>query len=213
MASRAVSARAPAWRETVRRGALRSGAIVGAIALLAATLIVALALVSYHPSDPSMNTAAGGPAANWIGPAGAWASDLLLWTFGPPIALLVPIALLTAIRLWRDVPVSGWRRRTILGTHGIALIGVALCLFKGDAVAGLPAGLGGAVGLAGAHGLRALAGLAPNEQLQTLIAGVAMIALAILGIVVWAKSLDLDEAERAFLFRRRESGDAPPARA
>lgn len=50
MASRA---EAPLWRETVKAGALRSGALIVAIALFALTLAMAVALASYRPSDAS----------------------------------------------------------------------------------------------------------------------------------------------------------------
>ena len=57
MASRAQPA---LWRETVKAGAVRSGALIAAIALFVATLLMALALASYHASDPALNTASGG---------------------------------------------------------------------------------------------------------------------------------------------------------
>ena len=61
MASRAQPA---LWRETVKAGAVRSGALIAAIALFVGTLLMALALASYHPSDPALNTASGGDPAN-----------------------------------------------------------------------------------------------------------------------------------------------------
>ena len=58
---------------------------LGLVLVLAALLLI-LALVTYHPSDPSLNTATGlaAPHAvrNWIGLFGAWLSDLLLQTLG-----------------------------------------------------------------------------------------------------------------------------------
>jgi S-DNA-T family DNA segregation ATPase FtsK/SpoIIIE len=58
---------------------------LGLVLVLAALLLI-LALVTYHPSDPSLNTATG-PATphavrNWIGLFGAWLSDLLLQALG-----------------------------------------------------------------------------------------------------------------------------------
>jgi S-DNA-T family DNA segregation ATPase FtsK/SpoIIIE len=67
--------------------------IIGTVGIL-----LCLALVSYHPGDPSWNVepgsgAAGGGTANWMGPVGAWLADLLVSAFGVP-SLVVPVALL-----------------------------------------------------------------------------------------------------------------------
>jgi S-DNA-T family DNA segregation ATPase FtsK/SpoIIIE len=60
--------------------------IVLGLMLALAALLLLLALATYHPSDPSLNTASGeaGPHAvrNWIGLCGAWVSDLLLQALG-----------------------------------------------------------------------------------------------------------------------------------
>jgi len=40
------------------------------------------ALVSYHPGDPSLNTAADGPARNLMGRPGAYLADVAMQTFG-----------------------------------------------------------------------------------------------------------------------------------
>ena len=57
-------------------------------------LVLLLALVSYHPADPSLDTAAealGSHAArNWMGIFGAWCADLLLQVFGIA-SFLLPI--------------------------------------------------------------------------------------------------------------------------
>ena len=68
MASRA---QPPLWRETVRAGAVRSGALIAAITLVALVALIVVALASYHASDPSLNTASAGPARNWLGRGGA----------------------------------------------------------------------------------------------------------------------------------------------
>jgi S-DNA-T family DNA segregation ATPase FtsK/SpoIIIE len=56
------------------------------LVLLLVSLLLLLALATYHPSDPSLNTAtdlAGPhPTRNWIGLFGAWLSDLLLQSLG-----------------------------------------------------------------------------------------------------------------------------------
>jgi S-DNA-T family DNA segregation ATPase FtsK/SpoIIIE len=64
--------------------------------LLMVSLLVFLALATWHASDPSLNTAADPTAVhaarNWIGLLGAYASDLLLQTFGLT-AFLLPFCL------------------------------------------------------------------------------------------------------------------------
>ncbi len=56
------------------------------LVLVTAALMLLLALATYHPTDPSWNTASGavGPhaARNWTGLFGAWLGDLLLQTLG-----------------------------------------------------------------------------------------------------------------------------------
>jgi S-DNA-T family DNA segregation ATPase FtsK/SpoIIIE len=56
------------------------------LVLLLGSLLLLLALATYHPSDPSLNTAAGisapHAARNWVGLFGAWLSDLLLQWLG-----------------------------------------------------------------------------------------------------------------------------------
>jgi len=54
------------------------------------SLLVLLALATYHASDPSLDTAAGLPVRNWAGLFGAWIGDLLLQTLGVT-AFLLPL--------------------------------------------------------------------------------------------------------------------------
>ncbi len=207
MATRVADQEGPGWREAMSRGFARSGALAGAIALAASAFLLALALVSYRPSDAALNTAAGGAPHNWVGGAGAWTSDLLLSLFGPAVGLVVPLLLIMALRLWHDRFVGPWKRNLPLALLGIALVGTALALFREASVAGLPGGLGGAVGYLVAKlvglALSPISDLAIRWWVQ--IASIAAIGLG--GLIVWAISLDLDEIERDWLFRRRESYD------
>ncbi|MGE5571382.1 MAG: DNA translocase FtsK [Rhodospirillales bacterium] len=67
---------------------------------LIAGLLVWLSLVSYHPGDPSWNTAAGGARTrNLIGPAGAHLSDLAFQAFGA-LAFALPIVLVVLAWNW-----------------------------------------------------------------------------------------------------------------
>ena len=67
-------------------------------------------------------------------------------------------------------------RGLLLAAVGAVLLGVALGLTSGSAVSGLPAGWGGALGLAAAHGVDSGVGLIGNPQ----IAGPARLAVLLL---------------------------------
>ena len=203
-----MASQTPAWRDSIKRGALRSGALAGAVTLLIGTLLLVLALLSYRPSDPSMNTAAAGPARNLVGAPGAWSADFLLWIFGPAIGLIVPLLLFMTLRLWHDRPAGRWRRMIPQALGGIALIGIALALAIGGSVSGLPGGLGGAIGIVGAGVADWALAPIPDPQIHywSRIAVLAVVAIA--GLVIWAKSLELDDIERGWLFRRRERDDS-----
>ena len=215
MASRARTEAVSIWGDAIRRGVTRSGAIAVTIVLAAVTVFALLALVTYHGSDPAMNTAAGGPVLNWMGPAGAWVADAMLWLIGPPVGLLLPMFALSAARLWRSETPAHQKRHVLIAILGIALIAVALSLFRDDAVTSLPAGLGGVVGLGIAKGLSAAVGLFASESLRQGITLSLIVVAGIGGAVLWLRSLDLDEAERNMFRRRaaaRQTGAKPPAK-
>ena len=70
------------------------GAELAGLVLAFAGIALLLALFSYDPHDPSLNTASSRETRNLVGPLGAMVADLLLQTFGaaaalPGIALLV----------------------------------------------------------------------------------------------------------------------------
>ncbi|MEO7680712.1 MAG: DNA translocase FtsK 4TM domain-containing protein, partial [Sphingomonas sp.] len=152
MASRA---RPALWRETVKAGAKRSGALMTATALLVATLLMAIALASYHSGDPSFDTAAGGPALNWLGTPGAWLADLAFMLLGLPVAMLLPVVAVIALRVWRDIPTGRWPLILLLALLGITLMATTFALFSDATILWLPAGAGGLVGMGGAAAIHA----------------------------------------------------------
>jgi S-DNA-T family DNA segregation ATPase FtsK/SpoIIIE len=104
----------------------RLNELVGLMVLVAATLLV-LALVSYRPTDPSIDTvaAAGYHIHNWIGPIGARVSDLLLQfeglsAFGLPLVV--------AGLAWK------WLRSTPIHAAAVKLASIFLCLTCGPAI-------------------------------------------------------------------------------
>ena len=86
----------------------RTNEVTGMVLLVAASLLF-LALASYHPTDPSLNTVGGRRIHNWTGLVGASVSDVLLQLEGVA-AFLLPLLLGALGWAW---PRSrfGWRPR------------------------------------------------------------------------------------------------------
>ncbi|MBR7710012.1 DNA translocase FtsK 4TM domain-containing protein [Microvirga sp. SRT01] len=203
----ASQAQPPLWRETMKAGAVRSGALIASAAIFAVTSLLALALASYHPADPAINTASGGAAANLVGFPGAWLADLMLSAFGPVVALLLPVGPIVALRLWRDAPAGRWVRMLRGATLGVALMATALAFVSAASVLALPAGWGGIVGLGVAGAIRwALAFV--GQPVAELWAGRALgLIAAIAGVIIWARSLEIEFGERRWRFRRARPAD------
>jgi S-DNA-T family DNA segregation ATPase FtsK/SpoIIIE len=109
----------------------RLNEILGLTVLVAATLLL-LALASYTPSDPSLDTvAAPGVARNWTGVAGAYVADALLQGMGVA-AFLLPLLLVR-------VGVC-WMRSRASGSAAAKLIGLALWVVFAPAGVALAAG-------------------------------------------------------------------------
>ncbi|MDE2302843.1 MAG: DNA translocase FtsK 4TM domain-containing protein, partial [Sphingomonadales bacterium] len=177
----------PHWRAVLRRSARRSGELLGASALFAAMLFLGLALASYHQTDPSPSTAAGGAVANWMGLAGAWAAERALFLFGPVSILFLPLLYVFARKLWRyaeedenDLPHSHqrWLRPLALLLIAMLLLASVLSLTFTQPGGSLPASMGGIAGLLGADALRAGAGLLPAVLRGWVLLGVGLACLA-----------------------------------
>jgi len=105
-------------------GNKRLNELVGFLCITMAVLI-ALALLSYSPKDAAFNVSAapsdGSPARNWIGPAGAYAADLLFQIFGFA-AFLLPAAIL--VLGWR------WFRSRAIDSQVATVAGFGLLLLS-----------------------------------------------------------------------------------
>jgi DNA segregation ATPase FtsK/SpoIIIE, S-DNA-T family len=205
-------------REGSRRLARRSGSFLGGLALSLGALFALAALVSYHRTDPSLMTAAGGPPSNWMGSAGAWASDLLLTPAGPPAGLVLPLVFLIGLRLARGVTPGRWLRALILTILGILLIDTAAGLFAGGAVRELPGGWGGGLGLASARLIDAGLAMIGNPAIATPLRIAILAIAAAAGLALCILGLGLTAEERHWLASRRlrgaagdEDGQAVPA--
>ncbi|TAN23879.1 MAG: DNA translocase FtsK [Acidobacteria bacterium] len=102
----------------------RFNELVGLLILVLAALLL-LALVSYHPADPSWDTAAVVTRpANWVGPVGATAADVLFQLFGLASFLLV-LGLGFLARNWFRAPRSqSLHRSHVLGLL-LSMVGLA----------------------------------------------------------------------------------------
>jgi len=193
----------------IKAWARHLGGVLGGSALALAAILILLALISYSPSDPSLNTRAAGPVSNWLGGAGAWTSDLLLSLMGPLAALLLPVMLLTGLRLARRAGPGPWRRSLLLTLGGIALFGTAVSLAIGGAVNGLPAGWGGGIGLAFAKLIELTLGAIGDPAVTEPFRVAAAIITAFSGLLLCFFGLGLTAGEWQWLFRRREAADGP----
>ncbi|MEN3952285.1 DNA translocase FtsK 4TM domain-containing protein [Iodidimonas sp. SYSU 1G8] len=119
---------------------------LGGLAVIGLAVVFALALFSFNPADPSLNTETDAIATNWMGGAGAWIADLLIQAVG-----LAGYAIALALLGW------GWRIMTHQGLRSIwfylALLPLCLVLaaFAATAIAPalewpLQAGPGGMMG-------------------------------------------------------------------
>ncbi|HEU4498423.1 MAG TPA: DNA translocase FtsK 4TM domain-containing protein, partial [Sphingomicrobium sp.] len=205
----------PDWRETLAasiRGFVRKTVGVGLIGL---SVALAIALITHSSTDPSLSTAAGGPPTNWLGAFGAYSSDAMLFLFGPASALFLPLVALAGVRLVRGVDTGPVRRALLVAAIGVTLIGIALGLYAGSAVSGLPAGYGGALGLAGAYGVDAGVKLVGNPSIEGPLRLSLMAILALVGLVVGWLALGIRPEEKQWAadrFRRDPAAPAPRPR-
>jgi S-DNA-T family DNA segregation ATPase FtsK/SpoIIIE len=190
----------PAIRELVgRRVAELSGLglAMGGIALL-------VALVTYNPRDPSLNTATSQHVTNLAGPAGAMVADLLLQSFG--IAAMLPgIAMMGWA--WRIASRRGighpiWR--AVCTLLAVPLLAAIFALAPPTLEWPTDAGPGGA----GGHVLAQQALAMGREALGPIGAGLSCSALILLGFTCAALSFGLSRGE----WRAASRGAARAAR-
>jgi S-DNA-T family DNA segregation ATPase FtsK/SpoIIIE len=119
----------------------------GGIVLIALGILLALALVSYHPSDPSLNTTSTQPVRNWIGPFGATLSDYLFQLLGATSFVAATVSMVFGGRLLvrRRFPV---RTTEILGLLSVVVLVAVLAQLMIGTVQfrGEPLLTGGALG-------------------------------------------------------------------
>ena len=204
----------PDWRDTLSASIRSFVRKTFGVALVALAIALGVALVTHSSVDPSLTTAAGGPPTNWLGSFGAYSSDALLFLFGPAAALFLPLIALAGLRMIRGAETGRIGRAILVAALGVGLIGIALGLYAGSAVSGLPAGYGGALGLAGAYGVDAAVGLVKNPAVEGPLRLALMALLAIGGFVVGWLALGVrpEEREWAATKLKRDPSAAPRPR-
>jgi S-DNA-T family DNA segregation ATPase FtsK/SpoIIIE len=94
----------------------RLNELIGFLMFVSALLLF-LALASYSPADPSLNTASARPAwrptHNWIGIVGAYGSDFALQIFGIAVFFIPVFLVMLGIRWWRSRPVDSYLAKLI----------------------------------------------------------------------------------------------------
>ena len=182
----------PAWAAMLKRAAL----FAAGLAVVMLCVLALLALVSYSPDDPSLNTATDLTPQNALGLPGAIMADALLQTVGLGALAIVCAIAAWGVRLMKGETVSWlWLRTVALITASILLaVGFELV----PAFGGWPvtAGLGGAAG----DVLLKLVGLfgAPFAVTMTLslVAGLAS-AAAGTGLLLWSMTVGFAAAGAA----------------
>jgi len=159
-----------------RRLAMQSGGL----ALLLATVLLALALLTYNHDDPSWNHAVDGLPTNALGLLGARLSDVLLQSFGLGAALLPVILLDWSARLLLQRGLRHFWLRLLMLPVMLALAAVALSILPVPAPWPIPIGLGGFLGALGRHALDALS-LAPPFAASAAAALVTLTMLYVMG--------------------------------
>jgi len=224
---------APDWRAVLRRSMRRSTELGGAALLFLAMIFLAIAIATYHQTDPSASTAAGGEVRNWMGPAGAWAGERALFLFGPVSVLLLPLLYVFARKLWRLVEEEDgsvepsharwWRPLGVL-LLAMTLLSTVLSLAFTAPGGALPASMGGVSGLLGAKAIHAIAAVLPEaaESWTTLALALACLATGAtmagrVFAVDWASLLTLPGRLQGTRPPRHDADDAlafaaPPAR-
>ena len=132
--------------EPLRAFAARRGAEFAGLCLIAGTIAIALALMSWSVEDRSLNHATAGPVRNLLGSRGAVAADLLMQMLGlGVIGLIVPPGL-WGWRLFRTQRLERVTTRLALWIAGGVLAAGLASLPPVTAHWPLPTGLGGAIG-------------------------------------------------------------------
>ena len=175
----------PAWAAMLRRSLYTSGGLL----VLAGCGAAALALASYAPTDPSLNTATPATAQNALGTAGAVFADSALQTVGLAITVILAVVAAWGVRLARGETVGWLWLRAVATVAATLLFAIGLEIVPAYPWWPVQAGFGGSAGQVLMDLSTRHAAMAANAEI---VGGVLQIALgsiaALLGTVclLWA---------------------------
>jgi DNA segregation ATPase FtsK/SpoIIIE, S-DNA-T family len=173
VSARRAAGRMRGWSDALAAVRRRAVEALG-FALLLTGLLLALALLTYSPRDPSLDTAAAAAPHNFLGLHGAIVADLLRQVFGIA-AFLVPAVLLGwSFRLLLNRPLRRLAVKVALLPPALLLASLALSVLDSGAP---PPRVSGALGW-GLFRLLSRAGLA------SVALPIAMVAAALVGLLL-----------------------------
>jgi len=142
---RGVGDRLRGWGEVIAAVHRRVLEGLGSV-LVVVSFLLLLALLTFHPGDPSLDTAVDNAPRNFLGQHGAVVADILIQIFGLAAYLLPIVCLGWAFRLLLQRPLRRLPRRIAQLLLALILAAFACSILQVDLP--LPAGSGGAVGWA-----------------------------------------------------------------
>jgi S-DNA-T family DNA segregation ATPase FtsK/SpoIIIE len=169
----------PAWAAMLKRSALFSAGL-GVLTICAA---VVLALLSYAPTDPSLNTATNAAPMNALGLSGAIIADAVLQTIGLSAAIIIMVIASWGLRLMRNETIGWLWLRTLAAVAASLLVSMGLEIIPAPWAWPIAAGLGGSAG-------QVLLNLAAADNFlkafDPMAAGIFRLVLAIVAIAAGA---------------------------
>lgn len=154
-----------------------------ALVVAGAGLFLLTSLLTYHSSDPSLNTVAQtDDVENWMGRWGAYSSDLLVQVFGIGALVLAVGLIVWGIRLWRKEDFGSlWLRASAILSSAL-LLGIAGSAITGGTWITHPT-MGGAGGTLVANMLSGWLAELTSFYPHYIVSGVAGIIGLILAVV------------------------------
>ena len=193
----------PAVRAVLRR---RAAQFLGVLLCIGALALI-LALGSYDPADPSLNTATTRAARNLAGPTGAIVADILFQSFGYAAALPVVCLVAWAWRLatHRGLGIVAARFIGLLAGLPVLAASMSLMPLSGPVASGAGGAVGPIVGHSLVQGFSALLG-----PLGLVVAhgGLAVLAVALVFIACGLSAGEWRGAGRAALEAARAGAGA-----
>ncbi|HBA42440.1 MAG TPA: cell division protein FtsK [Alphaproteobacteria bacterium] len=136
----------PLLPEGVRNFLIVLAIRLAALLLLAAAGTTAVALLSYSPTDPSLNVAGTAPVDNLLGARGAYFADFSLQWFGLASGLVILCPTSWGVRIFRELTLQRWYWRVLCLVIALPFVAMALGAAAPADNWPLQTGMGGLIG-------------------------------------------------------------------